>query len=181
MVSVDISCSAPRQRYNWSAECKSYNDRDYANSFKDTAVEALLERFGNMFSPLLSNLSAVPVALRASALDIRFHKLKSLAGSKAKGIRASIESELVANGNGGENIATSAAVANEGTQSSAGEDSATTVIESLLSYLSEHNHSDDEDDMAEGNAFNSRSIRRQMATLVSQNQQPHDVDTLQWW
>ena len=73
----------------------------------------------------------------------------SLAGSKAKDICASIESELVANGNGGDNVAASAAVANEGTQSSAGEVSATTVtvVGSLLSYLSEHNHSDDKDDM----------------------------------
>ena len=130
---------------------------------------------------LPSHLSAVPVALRASTLDMRFHKLKSLAGSKAKGICASIESELVANGNGGENVAASAAVANEGTQSSADEVSAITVVGSLLSYLSEHNHSDDEDDVAEGNAFTSRSVRRQMATFVSQNQQPHVVDTLQWW
>ena len=66
-------------------------------------------------------------------------------------------------------------------RSSAGEVGATTVVGSLLSYLSEHNHSDDEDDVTEGNAFISRSVRRQMATLVSQNQQPHDVDTLQWW
>ena len=80
-------------------------------------------------------------------MDIRFHKLKSLAGSKAKGICTSIESELVANGNGGENVAASVAVANESTQSSAGEVSATTVVVgSLLSYLSKHNHSDDEDD-----------------------------------
>ena len=77
----------------------------------------------------------------------------------------------------------------EGTQStsSAGEVSATTVVGSLLSYLSEHNHSDDEDDMAEENAFISRFVRRQIVTFVSQiiqNQQPpraHDVDTLQWW
>ena len=55
----------------------------------------------------------------------------------------------MANGNGGDNVAASAAVANESTQSSAGEVSATTVVGSLLSYLSEHNHSDDEDDMAE--------------------------------
>ena len=41
-----------------------------------------------------------------------------------KMIRASIESELVANGNGGGNVAASAAVAHESTQSSAGEVSA---------------------------------------------------------
>jgi len=178
---LSISAVQPLVRGIIEALNVKADDRDYAKSFKDTAVKALLERFDNMFNPLPSDPSAVPVALRASALDVRFHKLKSLAGSKAKVIRASIESELVANGNGGENVAASAAVAHEGTQSSAGEVSATTVVGSLLSYLSEHNHSDDEDDMTEENAFTSRSVRRQMATFVSQNQQPHDVDSLQWW
>ena len=72
---LSISAVQPLVRGIIGALNVKADDRDYANSFKDTAVEALLERFGNMFSPLPSDLSAVPVALQASALDIRFHKL----------------------------------------------------------------------------------------------------------
>jgi len=38
------------------------------------------------------------VALQASAVDIRFHKLKSEAGHKVREIRVTIENELVAYG-----------------------------------------------------------------------------------
>jgi len=77
-----------------------------------------------MFSPLPSDLWAIPVALRASALDIRFHKLKSPAGRQARDIRVCIENELVAYDN--QNAAASAPGANDdnssNTQTAAGED-----------------------------------------------------------
>jgi len=66
-------------------------DSDYAVSFKETAVTELLGRFENIVIPVPSDLWAILVALRASALDIRFHKLKSLAGHQARDIRVCIE------------------------------------------------------------------------------------------
>jgi hypothetical protein len=55
-------------------------------------------------------------------------------------------------------------------------------VGSLLSYLKEHDRSDAEDDMAiDGNVFTPRAVRRQMAIFVSESQQSHDADTLQWW
>lgn len=160
-------------------------DSDYAVRFKETAVDELLRRFESMFSPLPSDLSAIPVALRASALDIRFHKLKSLAGRQARDIRVCIENELVAYGN--ETAAASAPGVNDANssnrQTTDGEDvSVSSVVGSLLRYLHEDNHSDDEGDVAtEGNVFTPRSVRRQMAMFVSESQQSHDVNTLQWW
>jgi len=79
-----------------------------------------------MFSLLPNDLSAIPVTLRVSALNIWFHKLKSLAGSKARDVQASIESELVDYGNGGQRAATSAAE-NESTQTTADDENVTTT------------------------------------------------------
>ena len=88
----------------------------------------------SMFHLLPNDLSAIPVALRASALNIWFHKLKSLAGSKARDVRESIENELVAYGNGGQHTAPSAAE-NESTQTTADDENVNTtnVVSSLLS------------------------------------------------
>jgi len=66
-------------------------DGDYAVSFKETAVNERLGRFENMFSPLPSDLWAISVALTLSALNIRFHKLRSLAGRHTRDIRVCIE------------------------------------------------------------------------------------------
>jgi len=137
-----------------------------------------------MFGPLPSDLWAIPMALGASALDIRFHKLRSLAGRQARDIRVCIENELVPYGN--QNAAASAPGANDAnssnTQTAAGEDVSVSSVVGSIRYLHEDDHPDDEGDIAtEGNIFILRSVRRQMAIFVFESQQSHDVNTLQWW
>ena len=162
----------------------STDDSDYAKSFKEAAVEELLLRFDSLSSPLPSDPSAIPMALRASALDIRFHKLHSLAGRQARDIRLSIENELVASG--GHTVAASvtATVSSEPRVQTAVDQNAHATVGSLLNYLKERSgeSSNDDDSLTiEANAFTARVVRHQMANFVSQSQQSHDVDLLQWW
>ena len=55
-----------------------------------------IDKIWQHIQPLPSDLSAIPMVI---FVNIRFHKLKSLAGSNARDARASTDSELVAYGN----------------------------------------------------------------------------------
>jgi hypothetical protein len=175
---VSVSAVQPLIKGIIGAMNVAADDSDYAKSFKEAAVDELLSRFENLFSPLPSDVSAVPVALRALALDIRFHKLKSLAGRQARFIRLSIENELVQ-----EQVTDVVPSANGSNTSSTQTVASQNVsVGNLLSYLQEQGHSDDDEDVAsEGNWFTPGAVRRQMANFVAQSQQSHDVDTLEWW
>jgi len=76
---LSISAEQPRIKGVVGSLNVNAMDSDYTVSFKETAVDGLLGRYENKFSPLPSDLWAIPMTLRASALDIRFHTLKSLA------------------------------------------------------------------------------------------------------
>lgn len=177
---VSVSAIQPLLKGVIGAMKVEADDTHYAKKFKEAAVEELLSRFNSLFSPLPSDQSPIPMALRGSALDIRFHKLKSLAGHQARTIRTAIESEIVAYGVQKANESVSAVVNLPAVSQSDADQHVN--VGSLLSYLQADARPEDDDYVVnEGNAFTARSVRHQMALFVSQSQQPHDTDPLQWW
>jgi hypothetical protein len=127
---VSVSAVQPLIKGILGAMNVTDEDTNYATSFKETAVEELLSRFESLFSPLSDDLSAIPVPLRAAALDIRFHKLRSFAARQARPIRQSIENELATH--------VSTPVEQESDQSSTqtvAKQSTVSDVSNLLSYL----------------------------------------------
>jgi hypothetical protein len=61
---VSVSAVQPLIKGIIGAMNVAADDSDYAKSFKEAAVDELLSRFENLFSPLPSDVSAVPVALQ---------------------------------------------------------------------------------------------------------------------
>lgn len=175
---VSVSAVQPLLKGIVGAMNVAEDDTDYAKKFKEVATGELLSRFNSLFSQLPSDHSSIPVALRGSALDIRFHKLKSLAGHQARTIRTTIENEIIAYGaqKAGESV--SAANLPSEPQPDVEQDAG---VGSLLSYLQDDARAEDEDMTTEGNIFAARAVRRQLAIFVSESQQSYDTDPLQWW
>lgn len=72
-------------------------DPKFAMNFKREATKQLETRFSNLFSvqaPTASSAGFVSVAVKATALDTRFHKLKSLNIGQPRVVRTILENEL---------------------------------------------------------------------------------------
>ena len=77
------------------------DDNVFAADFKSEACKQLESRFSDLFSiqaPACNHPGFVPVAIRACAVDTRFHKLKSLGPGQPRVVRNWLENELVAFG-----------------------------------------------------------------------------------
>jgi hypothetical protein len=73
-------------------------DAQFAVNFKREATKQLESRFANLFSvqaPLGDRTGFAPAAVKATAVDTRFHKLKSLISGHPRIVRTLLEKELV--------------------------------------------------------------------------------------
>jgi len=150
------------------------DDDDFASQFKSVAVQELQTRFQDLICPLTS--TAIPIGIKATSFDIRFHKLKSLCSGQPREVRSSIEAELLAMGNQNPPESTVA----QQPQSAETADNGNSSIASLLRYLDEDNETD-MPVISDPEELTPCAIRRQLAVFASEPQKAFDSNPLSWW